>query len=142
MSISQETIERAIAALAMHNPLNALLHGAPDTHHHKCPNGGCGLVWSHSRGELGTKEEFDAGHQCPKCGALQKDKCDPDGSDYRATYKLTEREVATLVAALQNRQEAIDDNRDDHEAIATQFGKFKALDANAIEHLTDKLLRA
>lgn len=111
-----------------------------DTHFHKCAKAGCGMIWSHSRADAKSQAEHDAAHQCPKCDTTQREKCEPDGSEYRAAVKLTEREIATILAALRNRQEVLDDEgRDSYADIATQKGRIRALDANEIEHLGDRL---
>jgi formate dehydrogenase maturation protein FdhE len=50
-----------------------------DFHHHCCT--ACREIWSHDRAQLTTKEEFDKGHTCPKCGTARITwKCQPDGS--------------------------------------------------------------
>jgi predicted RNA-binding Zn-ribbon protein involved in translation (DUF1610 family) len=42
------------------------------SHSHKCPR--CGHIWSHpTRVDLSPEEDF-AWHQCPKCGAEQREK--------------------------------------------------------------------
>lgn len=112
-----------------------------DTHHHKCAAAGCGQIWSHSRADINNSREHDAAHKCPKCGTKQIEKCEADGSELRLSFKLSERELSTVLAALRGRQQALDDNAElvGWEDIATQNGRFPALTANEIEHLGDRL---
>lgn len=122
------------------HPLSHLL--GLDTHHHKCASRSCGMIWSHRQADTNSAEEHDAAHSCPKCGTQQIEKCEPDGTPYRATFKLTEREVSTIIAALFARGESLDDgNTDPHADIATQMGRMQALSANEIDHLADRLTR-
>lgn len=97
------------------------------------------MIWSHSRSDANSQAEHDAAHQCPKCDTTQKEKCEADGSPLRIAVKLTEREIATILAALRGRQNDIDDGADRWDNIATQNGRILALDANEIEHLGDRL---
>lgn len=110
-----------------------------DTHFHKCAKEGCNYIWSHRKADITSSEEHDAAHTCQKCGTQQTDKCEPDGSPLRVNHRFTEREVATILAALRNRQAAIDGDDDNAYGIASQNGRFVPMTANEIEDFGDKI---
>jgi hypothetical protein len=123
-----------------HAPAKLLAMLGLDTHFHKCARTGCGHIWSHRKADITSSREHDIAHSCPRCGTAQTEKCEPDGSPLKVSFKLNERELATTLAALASRQAALDDERDDNDEIATQQGRFVALTANEIEHLGDRLV--